>query len=316
MVARVIKYGNDVFQEILNKSSGKRYKASYWDLWVAIIAEDKFDNNIKKMIDHLSSGKSTYNTWYVEGVVNHINLLNKSLLENDLLLGDILINIDNEFIKKQKVKAKVKILEMRFKDKEKSIWMINTPRKKCKKQAMRGYWKDFYANPNMYSFSIEKCYKSSGFYSKNQSFTLEEKIRNCLKREKKKVDGIDELFALYRAALTVMLERMENVDDSYGVIGQLYGEIFEEYFQLDRTELAMDAEKFFLDLIELITWEDYGCIDSYQLDFIKSISPKEVELVKIILFSQIKELNSLKFYYFEKKCKALLAKLRKVHKKL
>jgi hypothetical protein len=313
MVARVIKYGNDIFKDILNKSSGRIYKASYWDLWIAIIAEDKFDNNIKNMIDYLSSGKSTYNKWYVEGVVNHVNLLNKSLLENDLLLSDILINADDDFIKKQKIKATVKIIEMRFKDKEKSIWMINTPRKKRKKQAMRGYWKDFSANPKMHSYAIERCYKSSGFYTKNQSFTLEKKLRNCLKREKKEVDGIDELFALYRAALTIMLERMERVDDSYGVIGQLYGEIFEKYIQLDRTELEMEVETFFLDLIELITWEDYGCTDSYQLDFIKSISSKEVELVKMILSNQIKELNNLKFYYFEKKCKVFLSKLCKSH---
>lgn len=315
MVARIIKYGNDFFQDILNEKSNEKYEVSYWDLWIAIIADDKFENNIKEMIEYILLGDSTYNKWYIEGVENHINLLDKSLRKKGLSFSDILINLDKDFIKKQKNKSQSKILEMRFKDQEKSIWMINTPRKKREEQAMRGYWKDFPASPSMYSFSIEKCYKSSGFYTKNQSFTLEKKIRNSLKREKKEVDGIDELFALYRATLTVMLERMERVDDSYAVIGELYGEIFEQYFQLDRTKMEMDEEKFFLDLIELILWEDYGCIDSYSIDFIKNISQKEAELVKVICSNQIEELKKLRFSYLEKKCKKFLAKLDKIHKK-
>jgi hypothetical protein len=47
------------------------------------------------------------------------------------------------------------------------------------------------------------------------------------------------------------------VDDSCGVIGTLYQEVFEEYVQLDRTALDMPLEILLQDLIELMIWEDY-----------------------------------------------------------
>ena len=68
----------------------------------------------------------------------------------------------------------------------------------------------------------------------------------------------EELLALYRAFLTVIVEKMDMVDDSYGVIGALTGDIFIRYIEFDRSSLGMPLADFFQDLIEWLIWEDYG----------------------------------------------------------
>lgn len=309
---RKIIYGNDLFQEIAIPETNRLFIVSYWDLWIAMIAVDQFDNDLDKMIATLRSQVSSYSylRYELEGVVNHIRLLHQSLEENDLCFIDILAKIDAEFIKKQKPKAKKKILEMHFQFQEKSEWMINTPRKLREEQAMLGYWGCFPIDPEKYAVILGKLYKS-GFYTKAQSHTLENKLQRYLTKYEKKASNA-ELFALYRAFLTVVLEKMESVDDSYGIIGDLYQEVFKTYVLLDRSQLEMKSVDFFLDLMVLVIWEDYGCTDLYQADLFKSLTSAEILLVESILLQQQEELKNLELDYQAKKALAMLKKLHEL----
>lgn len=109
-----------------------------------------------------------------------------------------------------------------------------------------------------------------------------------------------------------MLEKMEMVDDSFGEIGDLYGEVFKKYFLLDRTKLEMSSEDFFSDLVELILWEDYGLTDYYQPDFFKSLTSTEIPLVHAILLQQKDELGTLELDYQEKEAVSMLKKLNNI----
>lgn len=307
---REIKYGNDLFREIISPESKKTFKVTYWDLWIAILLNDQFSNDLNKLIDNLNSNKTSYLSSNYEALSNHIYLLHQSLLEEKLYTSDILVGVDDNFIKKQKVKANKKILKMGFKPKEKSIWMINTPKKLRNDQAMRGHWHSFPTNPNEYANLLEGVYKSSGFYSEGQSFKLEDKLSKYLDKYKVRA-SFSELFALYRAFLTVVVEKMDMVDDSYGVIGDLYGEVFKKYFLLDRSKLDMEPLNFFLDFIELIIWEDYGCTDNYQPEFFNSLTSTEASLVESILLQQRNELNNLELKYQAKNALTMLKILYK-----
>lgn len=87
-------------------------------------------------------------------------------------------------------------------------------------------------------------------------FCLERKLSSFLEKREARA-SLAELFALYRAFLTVVVEKMGMVDDSCGVIVTLYQEVFEEYVRLDRTALDMPLEILLQDLIDLMIWEDY-----------------------------------------------------------
>lgn len=306
---REIKYGNDFFCE-LNKNAILPLKITYWDLWIAIILVELFENNLDEMKDNLRSKckTSSYSKSKFYGLLNHVNLLNQKLSEEDLRISDILLETDADFLKKQRIKAVKKIVEAGFQNQEKSVWMIDTPKKLRNDQAMRGHWFLFPIDPIKYATGFAKLYKASGFYSKYQVSALQNKIEKFLAKNQAKA-SIPELCALYRACLTVMLEKMEMVDDSFGEIGYLYGEVFLKYFSLDSAKLEMTPEDFFSDLVELILWEDYGLTDYYQPEFFKSLTSTEIPLVHSILLQQKEELGALELDYQEKEAITMLKKL-------
>lgn len=307
---RKIKYGNDFLHKLITPNSNNTFIITYWDLWIAIILVYTFDNDLDKMINNIrvNNDITSHCRNKFEGLLNHINVLQSTLLERQLQIADILVGIDTDFIKKQTTKAKVKILDMSFQTQEKSTWMINTPRKQRNTQAMRGHWCFFPVNPEKYASLFAKLFKSSGFYTKSQSSSLRIKLENTLNKFKTKA-SYSEQFSLYRAFLTVVLENMNMIDDSYGEIGDLYGEVFQHYYSLDRSKLEMPPEYYFQDLLELIIWEDYGFTDSYLAEFFNSLTSTEIVLVQSILQHQITELTDLEFNYHATNAQKMLGML-------
>jgi hypothetical protein len=309
---RVIKYGNDFFRKITSANTQKNFNATYWDLWIAMILVNQFDNNIDKLIDglRLKAKNTSLLRYKFEGLLNHIRLLQQTLSENGLCFADILGEIDDDFIRSKKNKVKVKILEMGYQSHEESKWMINTPRKIRGDQAMRGHWPLFPVNPEKYADLLENLYKTSGMYTRSQSFTLQNKLKSFLDKYTSKLEEA-ELFSLYRAFLTVVLEKIEMVDDSHGVVGDLYGDVFSEYYLLDRSKLDMGSADFLLDIIELIIWEDYGLTDSHQAGFFKKLTDSEIALVTDILLKEKEELDNLELTHQARNAQKFLDKFIK-----
>lgn len=308
--SRATKNGNDFFCEIRTPNSSDSLKITYWDLWIAIIFVNNFDSDWDKMIKQLRERKES--THYLndayEALMSHMFELRRIFSEAGLTIDDILVEVDPDLLKTQEKKAKRKIIDMNFMPKEKSEWMIHTPRKIREVRAMRGHWDCFPVNPQSYADSLKRIYKYRGFYTEDESFSLERKLSGFLDKHRKRLRN-GELFALYRAFLTVVLEKVEMVDDSSGVIGSFYEEVFAEYIYLDRAKLEMQSEDFFLDLLELIIWEDYGFTDQYKSDFFANISKGEIPLVENILQNQRAELSDLELDYQAEKALTILGML-------
>lgn len=295
---RDIRYGNDLYREILLPGTKKPLKITYWDLWMADVLINEFDGDWDRLCDRLRAQKGGYSfqRYKSEALMNHLRLLRQTLDRVGLTAEDILLDADPDLLKKQHRKAKRKVFEMEYQDREKSSWMIHTPRKQREARAMRGYWKHFPVSPQEYAGPLERLYKASGWYSENQSFGLERKLSTFL--EKREDDAsLPELFALYRAFVTVVVEKMDLVDDSYGVIGELCQQVFEGYVQLDRAALDMPLEILLQDLVELMIWEDYAFTDTGKPIFFAELATHEVPLVESILREQWDELRDLELDY-------------------
>ncbi len=307
---RNIRYGNDLYQEILPPRAKKSLKITYWDLWIADVLVNEFDGDWDELCDHLRVQKGGYSfqRHKAEALVNHLRLLRQTLDRVGLTAEDILSESDPDLLKKQRRKAKRKVLKMEYQDHEKSPWMIRTPRKQRQARAMRGYWKHFPISPQEYAGDLESRYKTSGWYSEDQSFGLERKLSAFLE---KREDGasLPQLFALYRAFVTVVVAKMGVVDDSYGVIGELCQQVFEGYVQLDRAALDMPLEILLQDLIELMIWEDYVFTDTGKPIFFAGAAAHEVPLVESILREQWKELADLELDYQAEKALTMLGML-------
>jgi hypothetical protein len=307
---RVILYGNDICQEIALPTGGT-FVLTYWDVWFAIILTAHFASDWDKLADHLRQEvKASYSfrRSAVEGFLCHLQYLRQSLDEAGLTVQDLLSNVEPDLLKRQRYKARQKILKDSPPDHEQSFWMRHTPRVEREARALRGYRPRFPVSPDAYAEQMARLFKPSGYYSEDQSFGLERKLSAFI--ERKEVHASDaERCALYRAFLTVMLEQMDKVDDSYGVIGDLYGGVFDRYIQLDRSTLGMPLADFFQDWIELLIWEDYGFTYQKKPDFFAGLALAEVSLAEAILRTQWDELGKLDLDYQSENALTMLGML-------
>ena len=307
---RVTRHGNDLYREITLPSARTSFKVNCWDVWMLVVLVNEFGSDWGKFADHLRREKQGVSSrrCAAEGLLNHLRLLRQTLAQHGLTIEDILGQDATSLLKTEKRKAKRKILEQSPPEWEKSPWMIHTPREERQARALRGYWARFPISPEQYAEPMARLYKPSGWYTENQSFALERKLSGFVDRKAARTSPA-ELFALYRASLTVMIEKMDRVDDSYGVIGDLYSGIFEEYVALDRSALDMSPTDFFQDLMELLIWEDYGFTYHEQPAFLSSLDPAAVPVVEQILRTQWDELRELELDYQAEEALTMLGML-------
>ncbi len=309
---RNIRYGNDPYRAIQPPSGGEPLRVTHWDLWIVLLVVRKFDGDWDEMHNYLHAEKTDSRSFFrrdkAEELIHHLDRLRQSLDRAGLSAEDVLAEADPDFLKKQYRKAKRKVLDMGYRDNERSPWMIHTPRRQREARAMRGYWSHFPVSPMKYADALERQYKTSGWYNLDQSFRLERKLAAFLEKHEAEA-SLAERLALYRAFLTVVVEKMGMVDDSCGVVGDLYQQVFEAYVQFDWTELDMELETFFQDLIELMIWEDYAGTDTGKPLFLSRLTPQEVKLVETILKEQWRELEELELDYQAEEALTMLGML-------
>ena len=306
---RIIYRGTDLFQKILLPGSKESFEVTYWDLWFVIVLFNEFDGDWTRMIDYfrrkVRAGTGRYDA---ELLYSHLRQLHNRLAQAQLPAEAILGEDGSDLLKREKRRAKKNILERSPPYREMSDWMIHTPRVERQARALRGYWDRFPISPAHYAGALAGLYKTSGYYTERQSFTLERKLASFVNKRLKRVSLAEEV-ALHRAFLTVVLEKIDMVDDSFGVIGELYNQMFEDYVALPRDELDMPAVDFFQDLLELLIWEDYGFTDRQQPAFFANLNPAEVNIAETILRAQWHELDELDLVYQSEETLTMLGML-------
>lgn len=283
---------------------------TYWDLWLLIVLAQTFKGDWDALADHFRAKAKSggFERERAEGLLNHSRHLRSALDDAGLSAADVLACLDAALIKANKAKARRKVLELQFQKHECSQWMIETPRWQREQRAMQGFWEHFPVSPAAFADGIAAIFKPGKLYEEDESFKLERRLTAFLDRYEENLDQAS-LFALYRAYLTVLLDKINQVDDSYGVIGQGYESVFEAYYQLDRADLALPSEIFFQDLLELLIWEDYGFTYQKQPDFFASLMGQDVPVVETILLQEWRELGELELAYQSEKALTMLGLL-------
>ncbi len=306
---RVTYRGNELFREIIAPETGQSLQITYWDLWFIVALLNEFEGDWEQMIDHFRQEVRGINAWYwAEPVLSHLRQLRQMLTEAGLSADAVLGEEKADLLKRTRRKAQTKILKNAPSRRDMSPWMIYTPRVKRYERALRGHWHRFAVSPERYAKPFAHLFKSSGWYHEDETFNLERRLSAFVNKRLDRA-SLDEKVALYRAVMTVVLEKIEQIDDSYGVIGQFYGQIFEDYTALPRDELTMTLTDFFQDLMELLIWEDYGLTYMEQPAFFASLIPAEVPLVETLLRSQWQELLGLDLFYQAEEALTMLGML-------
>jgi len=305
----VMPDGNELYREVILPNT-RVFPITYWNLWIAILLSSQFGGDWEAMLDYFR-GHIQMPYWQrdpAEGIVNHLLLFRRELENAGLRPDALLTNANPDFLKKQKAKAKRKLLEFSFKEHEKSEWMIETPRRQCKLRALRGYWQKFPVSPLTFAPDLAAIFKTGKYHLEDESFKLERKLSGFLNKKEARLDAPGRL-ALYRSFLTVVIENMGGVDDSYGVIGNLYQSVFETYFQLDRAQVNLPTEIYLQDLLELLVWEDYAFTNNSLPEFFSSLSKSESVLAESILRQQWQELGELGLGYQSQEALTMLGLL-------
>jgi hypothetical protein len=232
--------GNDLFCELNGTENRQPVPITYWDLWVILTLVNDFTRDWDRLeIYFRDRAKTDYSLRdQIEGYRSHLLHLRQQFEENGLTIDQVLEQTNPELLKKHKAKAKARFIDMKPSNEVKSYWMFHTPRRELEQRSLRGFWNAFAVSPTNYADLIEALYKPKGVYSENQSWELNRKLSRFLETQEKKLN-LPERFALYRAFFTVVLEQMNRVDDSFGVIGQLFDDFIGKYIDLDRSAMPI-----------------------------------------------------------------------------
>lgn len=98
----------------------------------------------------------------------------------------------------------------------------------------------------------------------------------------------EERMAVHRALLTVAIDAIERVDDSFGELGELFREHEREYLTL--LGPRADAPGMMRDLLELVIWEDYGLFNQVHA-FLRALPERCADVAVRVLASIIAELR-------------------------
>ena len=106
---------------------------------------------------------------------------------------------------------------------------------------------------------------------------------------------------MLRAFLTVVIELMEVVDDSFGCLGDSFRDGFAQYLAIPRDATGIDATVFFHDLLTLLIWEDYGLTYDQTEGYFAGLTPDDGDLCITYVQQQMQELrdDDLDYQYEE-----------------
>jgi hypothetical protein len=278
-------------------------------LWFLVLVVDN-ENDWQSLVEELKSRRKRvgYGREDAEAKLSQIACLQQRL--DSLKLNAVELFDDQEIDKKSLRKARTKVFEQTVSERDKTPAMKNTPRRLLSARALRGHWDRFPVSPARFEPAFLLEINKSKFYYKRATFPLSNRIGQILKREEDRSDtSAATKLALYRAFLTSMIGAMEKVDDSFGVIGDLYQIHLPTYLGIPFIETGIAPIDYYRDFLEFAVWEIYGLMDSNLDPWFASIETNHIALVESILRDIISELSLYEFEYHIEQALGLLARL-------
>ena len=183
--------------------------------------------------------------------------------------------------------------------------MMDTPRRRLSTRALRGHWNAFPVSPARYEPGLRMAV---GDLSRATHWMTGEVARTIEVHVKMFGAGapFDQRLALHRAAMTVVVDAMEYLDDSLASMAMMYEEIERGY--LDALRAFPERKALLRDLVEFAVWEGYGLTTRVD-DFLSQLSEDDADVALAALAALIRELKAERFGYQLAAARALRARL-------
>jgi hypothetical protein len=264
----------------LATSQGKPLDLSLWDLWFALVAVKDFDGDFDRLAERIKEGTSIfYDRDSIERKRSHLRDL-KRRLEQASVTPTQIVTAAGDLAKKEKYRAVQKVMEPCDRASAWSEPMRNTPRSRRYPLALRGYWDLFPVSPQPYYETIGSHYQSRGFYSLDMSFRIARTLDKYAEKAAKLLSSgkAAQAQALLRGWMTVVIELMEQADDSCGSIAMSFDDGFRAYLKIPLDQTGIDEQVFFSDLLDFLIWEDYGLTNDRIEGYFKGLNDRQADL--------------------------------------
>ena len=227
----------------LPTDQGTSLHLSYWDLWSALVAVMMHNGDLDRLADRIKEEEGFfYDPRSIERKRCHIRDLKRRLDEASVTPTDI-VRAAGDLAKTEKRRALKKVSESIHREREFSEPMRNTPRKRRFDHALRGYWDMFPVSPKSSAKTIGAHFRSKTFYSKNASFGIARTLDGYVEEAKKLLEAgkAAQAQAILRGWLTVIVELMEKVGDSFGSIWMSFDEGFAIYLKISPEQTGINT---------------------------------------------------------------------------
>jgi hypothetical protein len=262
----------------LRSPNGGEVPLSYWDVWYALLASDRFEGDLNLLATELRESRGgMFGSDAAERKLSHLRDLQQRLATAGICLADVLAAIPPEMAKAESRRAHGRIIKHNQRSYELSEAMRTLPSERFCDMALRGLWAPFPVSPETYHKRFRAKFNWTRFHGENASWGLAKKLDAATESASKlESDGkYAEAVAALRAILTVTIELVAIADDSFGCIGQSFQDAFERYLAFPRQKAGISSEGFLTDLLELLIFEDYGFTDDPTDGFFATLTGEE-----------------------------------------
>ena len=146
---------------------------------------------------------------------------------------------------------------------EKRVWhdgpnrrteaMRRTPRQRLMERALRGHWERFPVSPARFEPELRRIVGVDGYYNELATGPLARALEAQVDLLNTAATSDLERLALHRAAMTMIIEVMDHVDDSLAKMSEVFAASERAYLELARGAAGLDG--LLRDLLELAVWE-------------------------------------------------------------
>ena len=188
----------------------------------------------------------------------------------------------------------------------KTAAMMDTPRRRLERRALRGHWGEFPVSPSCFEPALLRIIGTDGHVHWAMIGTVSRMLDIEIDSLVRATGSDMERLALHRAAMTIILELSARSEDSMGDLGELFHGSEEAYYPL---VLGASVDGVLLrDLLELSIWEDYGLFRDIE-GFLASLPEERADLALRELSSIIAELRREEIDHQLEKARVLRAAL-------
>ena len=272
----------------------------YWDRWLlrrALDEPDGVEGLVRRFDGDRKNARAGYKSEDAESKLSHLDDLKARLTKLGVSARDVLGDPDATD-EKLLAKARTKLFEQGLS--YKSPAMLDTPRQRLEARALRGHWDGFPTSPARFEHELMGHIGRQRDFDLQQTTWLSMDLDGDIERISLTLESEAEQLALRRAAVTLIVESMERVDDSGGDMGVLFADVWNAYLAMPWERTGILPAVFFRDLVEFSIWENYGLVSGLGA-FFRMLAPDDAAVVETVFADVLPELHEHGFTYQEER---------------